>query len=106
MNTSAVLLALNSAEGGAGDTVIDADPNKPVSWCGRRPGKPQNHEVIDAVTEQTVIRTIEQKARGSAFVIVDPGGAASKMVVHAMSCAQEFVAEVIRFLKSNTAKAV
>jgi chromosome partitioning protein len=84
-STSAVLLATELAESGAGVTIIDADPNKPVSRWGRRPGKPKNLTVIDDVTEQTVIRTIDQEARRAAFVIVDLEGTASKMVVYAMS---------------------
>ena len=84
-STSAVLLATVLAESGAGVTVIDADPNKPVSRWGRRPGKPANLTVIDDVTEQTVIRTIDREARKAAFVIVDLEGTASKMVVYAMS---------------------
>src|SRR5215218_2366246 len=84
-STSAVLLATELAESGAGVTIIDADPNKPVSRWGRRPGKPANLTVIDDVTEQTVIRTIDNEARKAAFVIVDLEGTASKMVVYAMS---------------------
>jgi chromosome partitioning protein len=84
-STSAVLLATELAESGATVTIIDADPNKPVSRWSRRPGKPSNLTVIDDVTEQTVIRTIDQEARRAAFVIVDLEGTASKMVVYAMS---------------------
>ena len=84
-STSAVLLATELAESGATVTIIDADPNKPVSRWSRRPGKPINLTVIDDVTEQTVIRTIDQEARRAAFVIVDLEGTASKMVVYAMS---------------------
>lgn len=84
-STSAVLLATELAESGARVTIIDADPNKPVSRWGRRPGKPANLTVIDDVTEQTVIRTIDHEARKAAFIIVDLEGTASKMVVYAMS---------------------
>lgn len=84
-STSAVLLATELAESGATVTIIDADPNKPVSRWSRRPGKSINLTVIDDVTEQTVIRTIDQEARRAAFVIVDLEGTASKMVVYAMS---------------------
>ncbi len=84
-STSAVLLATELAQSGAGVTIIDADPNKPVSRWARLPGKPDNLTVIDDVTEQTVIRTIEEQARKTAFIIVDLEGTASKMVVYAMS---------------------
>ena len=84
-STSAVLLATELAESGAGVTIVDADPNKPVSRWAKRPGKPPKLTVIDDVTEQTVIRIIDQEAKRAAFVIVDLEGTASKMVVYAMS---------------------
>lgn len=84
-STSAVLLATELAASGAATTVIDCDPNKPVSRWARQPGCPENLTVIDNVSEQTIIRTIEDAARRVAFVIVDLEGTASKMVVYAMS---------------------
>jgi chromosome partitioning protein len=84
-STSAVLLATELAESGAAVTIIDADPNKPVSRWAKRAGRPSTLTVIDDVTEQTVIRTIDHEARLTAFVIVDLEGTASKMVVYAMS---------------------
>lgn len=84
-STAAVLLATQLAESGAGVTIIDADPNKPVSRWARRPGKPHNLTLIDNVTEQTIIRTIDDAARKTAFVIVDLEGTASMMVVYAIS---------------------
>jgi chromosome partitioning protein len=84
-STTAVVLATQLAESGATVTVIDADPNKPVSrWAGRQ-GKPDTLTVIDNVTEQTIIRTIDDAARKTAFVIVDLEGTASMMVVYAIS---------------------
>jgi len=41
-STAAVLLATELAGFGAGVTMIDADPNKPLSMWARRPGKPNN----------------------------------------------------------------
>jgi chromosome partitioning protein len=41
--------------------------------------------VLDDVTEQSIIRTIDQTARTSTFVIVDLEGTASRMIPYAMS---------------------
>jgi chromosome partitioning protein len=85
-STAAVILATQLAESGASVTIIDADPNKPVSrWAARPPGKPQNLTLIDNVTEQTIIRAIDDAARKAAFVIVDLEGTASMTVVYAIS---------------------
>ena len=85
-STAAVILATQLAESGASVTIIDADPNKPVSrWAARPPGKPKNLTLVDNVTEQTIIRAIDDAARRSAFVIVDLEGTASMTVVYAIS---------------------
>ena len=54
-STSAVLLATELAARGASVTVIDADPNKPVSRWAKRPGKPDNLTVLADVTEDSII---------------------------------------------------
>jgi chromosome partitioning protein len=84
-STSAVLLACELAEAGRKVTAIDADPNRPVSKWARRPGKPTNLTVLDDVTEDTIIGTIETASRKSSFVIVDLEGTASTMVAYAIS---------------------
>jgi chromosome partitioning protein len=84
-STSAVLLATVLAERGATVTIVDADPNKPVSRWAQRPGKPENLVVLADVTEDTVIDAIEEAATQSAFVIVDLEGTASMMVGYAIS---------------------
>jgi chromosome partitioning protein len=84
-STSAVLLATVLAERGATVTLIDADPNKPVSQWAERPGKPENLTVLADVTEDTVIDAIEEAATKSAFVVVDLEGTASMMVGYAIS---------------------
>lgn len=84
-STAAVLLATQLAESGATVTIIDADPNKPVSRWASRPGKPDTLTLVDNVTEQTVIRAIDDASRKTAFVIVDLEGTASMMVVYAIS---------------------
>jgi chromosome partitioning protein len=84
-STSAVLLATELAERGATVSVIDADPNKPVSRWARRPGKPDKLTVIGDVSEETIIDEVERAAQKTAFVIVDLEGTASMMVGYAMS---------------------
>ena len=84
-STAAVILATQLAESRASVTIIDADPNKPVSRWASRPGKPKNLTLVDNVTEQTIIRAIDDAARKTAFVIVDLEGTASMMVVYAIS---------------------
>src|SRR5713101_564427 len=84
-STSAVLLATELALKGAPVTVIDADPNKPVSqWAGRE-GRPENLTVISEISEKTIIDEIETASRQSTFVIVDLEGTASMMVAYAIS---------------------
>ena len=84
-STSAVLLATELAMRGTTVTIIDADPNQPVTRWGRKPGKPENLIVVSGVTEETLIDAIDDAARKTAFVIVDLEGTASLMVAQAMS---------------------
>jgi chromosome partitioning protein len=84
-STSAVLLASELAQRNTTVTIIDADPNKPVSHWAKRPGKPDRLDVKSNVTEDTIIELIEQAEQTSAFVIVDLEGTASLMVAYAMS---------------------
>ena len=84
-STSAVLLATELARKGADVTIIDADPNKPVSDWAKRPGRPENLIVLSDVTEETVIDEIEAAARKTPFVVVDLEGTASMMVAYAIS---------------------
>lgn len=84
-STSAVLLATELAARGVDVTVIDADPNRPVSRWARRPNKPASLTVIDNITEETIIPEIDAAATKSAFVIVDLEGTASMTVGFALS---------------------
>ena len=84
-STSAVVLATELAGKGANVTVIDADPNKPVSKWAKRPGRPDNLDVIADVNEETIIDVIDAAAMRSAFVIVDLEGTASTTVSYAVS---------------------
>lgn len=84
-STAAVVLATQLAESGASVTIIDADPNKPVSRWAARAGRPDNLTLVDDVTERSIIGAIDAAARRTAFVVVDLEGTASMMVVYAIS---------------------
>lgn len=84
-STSAVVLATELARRGAGVTILDADPNRPVSQWARRSGCPESLNVLADISESTVIDTIEEAAKRSAFVIVDLEGTASMTVAYAIS---------------------
>jgi chromosome partitioning protein len=84
-STSAVVLASELAGHGQTVTVIDADPNHPVARWAKRPGRPSNLTVLDDITEDTIIETIEAAAKRSRYVIVDLEGTANIMVAYAIS---------------------
>jgi chromosome partitioning protein len=84
-STSAVLLATELAGHDASVTIIDADPNQPISRWSRKPGRPDKLLVASAVTEETLLDVIDDAARRTTFVIVDLEGTASLMVAQAMS---------------------
>ena len=84
-STAAVILASEFAAAGGAVTVIDADPNRPVSAWAKRPGKPDRLTVIADVTEASIIDTIEAEAARVPFVIVDLEGTASMTVAYAIS---------------------
>lgn len=84
-STSAVLLATELAGRGASVTIIDADPNQPVTRWSRKPGRPDELAVVGGVTEETLIDTIDDAARKTTFVIIDLEGTATLMVAQAMS---------------------
>ncbi|WP_226583401.1 division plane positioning ATPase MipZ [Acuticoccus sediminis] len=86
-STSAVILATEIAARGATVTLIDADPNRPISRWASLPGVPETLTVVADVTEEGIIDVIEDAARRSAFVIVDLEGTASMMVGYAVSTA-------------------
>jgi chromosome partitioning protein len=84
-STAAVLLASELASHGGTVTMIDADPNKPLSQWASLPGKPKKLTVVDDATEDTIIDVIESAALKTTFVIVDLEGTASMMAGFAMS---------------------
>jgi chromosome partitioning protein len=84
-STSAVVLATELAGQGASVTIIDADPNRPVSRWANRPGRPSSLTVVADVTEDAILDRIDQASRQAAFVVVDLEGTASLMVGYAIS---------------------
>jgi chromosome partitioning protein len=84
-STSAVLLATELASRNASVTIIDADPNQPVTRWSRKPGRPEKLTVVSDVTEETLIDAIDSAERKTQFVIVDLEGTASLLVAQAMS---------------------
>ncbi len=83
-STAAVILATQLARKGAKVTILDADPNKPVSEWAKR-GTPENLTVLADISEATVIDEIDAAANNTPFVIVDLEGTASMMVAYAIS---------------------
>jgi chromosome partitioning protein len=84
-STAAVLLATELATHNASVTMIDADPNRPLTQWASRPGRPEKLSVIATATEDSIIDTIEKSALLATFVIVDLEGTASMMAGYAMS---------------------
>jgi chromosome partitioning protein len=84
-STSAVILGSELARRGAAVTMIDADPNRPVSDWAKLPGRPANLTVLADVTEESIIEEIEAAAQKTPFVIVDLEGTASMTVAYAVS---------------------
>jgi chromosome partitioning protein len=93
-STSAVVLATELAQRGAAVTVIDADPNHPVSQWARRPGCPETLAVIRDISEESIIDTIEAASARTTFVVVDLEGTASMTVAYAISRADLVVIPV------------
>ena len=84
-STAAVLLATELASHGGSVTMVDADPNRPLTQWAARPGRPDKLTVISTTTEESIIDTIEKAAILTTFVIVDLEGTASMMAGYAMS---------------------
>jgi chromosome partitioning protein len=112
-STSALLLATELAGRGGSVTLIDADPNQPISQWSKLPGLPPKLAVI-TVAEDTLLDAVDAAALKTQFVIVDLEGTANLMVAQAMSRADLVIVptkgskldaveaiKVIRFLKQQ-----
>jgi chromosome partitioning protein len=84
-STSAVLLATELSVTGNSVTIVDADPNKPVSDWAAHKKTPDSLKVISEVSEKTIIEVIEAEEGKSTFLIIDLEGSASMMVAYAIS---------------------
>lgn len=84
-STAAVILATELALKGAAVTILDADPNKPVSQWAARAGCPASLTVVADVGESSIIDDIERASQGAPFVVVDLEGTASMTVAYAIS---------------------
>ena len=85
--TAATILATELAAKGVKVTVIDADPNKDITYWSQLPGFPEHIDIVSNVTEDTVIDDIEAAGLRSAVVVVDLEGTASLLVANAISFA-------------------
>jgi chromosome partitioning protein len=84
-STAAVILATQLAHKRTTVSLIDADPNKPVSQWAKRGECPDNISVIADVSETSIIDEIENAAQNTPFVVVDLEGTASTTVAYAIS---------------------
>ena len=81
--TSALVLATELSRR-VGVTVIDADPNRPITDWAKLEGKPDNITVLSEVGEENILDVIDEAAERTPFVIVDLEGTASTAVAYAI----------------------
>ena len=84
-STSAVVLASELAQRGTAVTIIDVDPNQPITRWSRKPGKPETLTVVSDANESTLLDAIEEAEHKTPFVIVDLEGTANLTVAQAIS---------------------
>ncbi|MGQ0503577.1 MAG: nucleotide-binding protein [Panacagrimonas sp.] len=82
--TSSLLLGLQLSKL-YGVTMIDADPNHPITRWATGGNKPSNLEIVSDADEENIIERIEDAAAATPFVVVDLEGTASKIVLLAVS---------------------
>lgn len=82
-STMVLALATTLAHQGASVTVIDADPNKPISDWADGPSK-LSMKVISDVTESNVRTVIDEAAEQSQFVFIDLEGTASRLTARSI----------------------
>lgn len=85
--TAAVILASELAVRGASVTVIDADPNLGVVEWAQQAATPESLNVVQGVSEETILDLIEAATVKSQFVVVDLEGTASLIASYAISMA-------------------
>ena len=77
--TSALLLALGLAERGHGVSLVDSDPNLPLTAWGDLPGKPNLIKLFRAPSFQFLPAELRSAKAASPWVIVDTEGGAPRM---------------------------
>lgn len=82
--TSSLLLGLQLSKL-YGVTMIDADPNHPITRWATGGNKPYNMTIVSNADEENIIECIEDAAATTPFVVVDLEGTASKIVLLAVS---------------------
>jgi chromosome partitioning protein len=82
-STTIMALATILAHEGASVSIIDADPNKPITdWRGGKSKLEMN--VVSDVTESNIRDLIAQESARSSFVFIDLEGTASRMASRAI----------------------
>ena len=104
-STSAVVLASELAQRGTAVTIIDVDPNQPITRWSRKPGKPETLTVVSDANESTLLDAIEAAEHKTPFVIVDLEGTANLTVAQAISRADLVVVPLKGSTLDATAKA-
>ena len=83
--TSALILATELASAIEQHvTIVDADPNLPLTRWAKHGNAPANLDVVSDKGESTIVDAISAAAERSAFVIVDLEGVASARVTNAI----------------------
>lgn len=82
--TTCLTVALQLAKNGAAVTIIDADPNTPMTVWAEGGFCPPNLHIVSGVTENNIASKIREAAQKDPFVFVDLEGTAAKIVVHAL----------------------
>lgn len=83
-STSALVLACELADH-TSVTLIDADPNKPITSWADAGNVPHNLTVISNDSEREILNDIDGSAQKTQFVIVDLEGIGSRRVTYAIS---------------------
>ena len=84
-STSAVILATELASRGSPVTLIDVDPNQPITKWSLTPGKPEKMTIVSDANESTLLDAIEAAEQITPFVVVDLEGTANLTVAQAIS---------------------
>jgi chromosome partitioning protein len=87
--TAAVILASELARQGAAKGInialIDADPNQHSAAWANKEGRPENIQLFENATEESILDAIDEAENNAGFVLVDLEGVASSAVIGAVS---------------------